>query len=230
LEIKSIVDKIDGWLTFDEGKFLYHSAMRCKGNIVEIGSWKGKSTIWLGNGSKTGNNSKIYAIDPHTGPFAHKKDSKITSLNAFKKNIKSAGVADVVKPIVKSSEAAAKNFKELIELLFIDGDHDYAAVKLDFEIWSPKLADGGIIAFHDSVGDTGPAKVIKKEVLASKMFVNVGFVDGITFATKVKSASFGQRLKNRYVLFIKEAYAEAGRLHLPKFLRLLGKRFARIVQ
>lgn len=64
LHIKSIVDKIDGWLTFDEGKFLYSAATECKGNIVEIGSWKGKSTIWLCNGSKEGNNSKIYSIDP----------------------------------------------------------------------------------------------------------------------------------------------------------------------
>lgn len=53
-EIKKLVERVDGWLTHGEGGLLYNLAKNCKGNgvIVEIGSWKGKSTIWLGAGSK----------------------------------------------------------------------------------------------------------------------------------------------------------------------------------
>jgi hypothetical protein len=55
-EIKKLVFKINGWLTDKEGELLYNLAKNCtgKGVIVEIGSWKGKSTIWLGKGSKAG--------------------------------------------------------------------------------------------------------------------------------------------------------------------------------
>jgi len=73
-EIKKFVEKVDGWLLDIEGELLYDLAKNCKGNgvIVEIGSWTGKSTIWLGKGSKAGNKVKVYAIDPHTGSSEQK--------------------------------------------------------------------------------------------------------------------------------------------------------------
>ncbi len=44
VEIKKLIDKVDGFLTEEEGKFLYWAAKNCSkgGVIVEIGSWKGK--------------------------------------------------------------------------------------------------------------------------------------------------------------------------------------------
>ncbi|WP_455277747.1 hypothetical protein [[Eubacterium] cellulosolvens] len=58
--IKKLTDKVEGWLTDKEGELLYKLAKQCtgKGVIVEIGSWKGKSTIWLGMGSKNGKKSQ----------------------------------------------------------------------------------------------------------------------------------------------------------------------------
>ena len=55
-EIQEIVEKMDGWLSFAEGSFLYNAARNASGRgaVVEIGSWKGKSTIWLANGLKDG--------------------------------------------------------------------------------------------------------------------------------------------------------------------------------
>lgn len=63
-ETKRIVAKIDGFLTDKEGETLYKLAKDCLPNtvIVEIGSWKGKSTIWLSKGSKAGNNLKVFEI------------------------------------------------------------------------------------------------------------------------------------------------------------------------
>ncbi len=62
-------ENIGGWLTEQEGIFLYNTAKKIKAHntIVEIGSWKGKSTICLGRGSQDGNRAKIFAIDPHIG-------------------------------------------------------------------------------------------------------------------------------------------------------------------
>ncbi|MGQ9663795.1 MAG: class I SAM-dependent methyltransferase [bacterium] len=38
-----------------------------------------------------------------------------------------------------------------LDFLFIDGDHTYNGVKSDFELYSPLVKSGGIIAFHDIV-------------------------------------------------------------------------------
>jgi cephalosporin hydroxylase len=38
---------------------------------------------------------------------------------------------------------------ELIDFLFIDGDHSYHGVKMDYEMYGPLVRKGGIIAFHD---------------------------------------------------------------------------------
>ena len=177
-EVKKIVEKVDGWLEDEEGELLYRLAKNClgKGRIVEIGSWKGKSTIWLAKGSKVGNKVKVYAIDPHVG----------ATFEEFKKNISNSQTDDIVIPIVKTSEEVAKDFNEPVELIFVDGSHEYETVKLDFELWVPKLIYGGTIAFHDTIIKPGPKKIVEEYVYKSKNFKNIGFVGSTTFAKKAK--------------------------------------------
>jgi predicted O-methyltransferase YrrM len=68
-ETRRAAKDVPGWLTDAEGELLFNLAKSCsgKGVIVEIGSWKGKSTIWMARGSQAGHGVKIYAIDPHEG-------------------------------------------------------------------------------------------------------------------------------------------------------------------
>lgn len=152
--IKEFTDKIEGWLTNKEGEFLYKTAKQCsgQGTIVEVGSWKGKSTIWLGRGSKEGNNIKIYAIDPHIGSSEHKEyvDDKIWTFEEFRENIKNADVDDVIIPMVKTSKEVARDWNTPVELLFIDGAHEYEFIEKDFLLWFPHLIENGIIAIHDT--------------------------------------------------------------------------------
>ncbi len=70
-EVQKLAAPIKGWLKDKEGQLLYDLAKNCtgKGVIVEIGSWKGKSTTWLAHGSKEGNKVRVYAIDPHTAKW-----------------------------------------------------------------------------------------------------------------------------------------------------------------
>jgi predicted O-methyltransferase YrrM len=140
-DIETQTAAIDGWLSKKEGRLLYKLAKNCtgRGAIVEIGSWKGKSTIWLAHGVKSkNNNTKVYAIDPHTGSSEHKVAQKrVWTFLEFKENIKRANVDDVVVPLVKTSEAAANDFSEPVELIFIDGAHEYEFVKQDFNLWFP---------------------------------------------------------------------------------------------
>lgn len=197
--VKEIAGKVDGWLWSDkEGEFLYNAAKMCsgKGVIVEIGSWKGKSTIWLGKGSKAGNDVRIYAVDPHTRG----------SLEKFRENIKMADINDVVIPMVKTSEDAVKGWDKPVELLWIDGDHRYHMVKLDFKLWFSHLIEGGLIVFHDTVLWRGPRKVAEEFIYKSGCVKDVGFIDSMTFATKVKQNSLKDRLKHRYVLLLKNIF------------------------
>jgi len=218
-ETKNFTNKIDGWLTDREGELLYNLAKNCigKGVIVEIGSWKGKSTIWLGKGSKSGNKIKIYAIDPHTGSSKLKKMyGKVNTFEEFEKNVKNANVSDIVVPIKKTSKETAENFNEPVELIFIDGAHEYKLIKLDFEIWFPKVIDCGIMAFHDTIYMAGPRKVTAKYVYKSKFFKNVKFIDSITYCQKVKQNFLKDRIKNRYALLLKNFYGLFLILRFPK--------------
>ncbi len=231
-ETKKIVSKVDGWITNKEGELLYHLAKNCKGNgkIVEIGSWKGKSTILLAYGSKSGNNVGIYAIDPHTGSPEHKElYGEVWTFEEFKKNIKNAKVEDIITPIIKTSEEAAKNFNEPIELIFIDGKHDYEQVKLDFKLWFPRVIDGGIIALHDTTLWPGPKKVFEDSIYKSRYFKNPRYVDSITFAQKVKQTSIKDLLNNRYALLLKKSYMFANKMKLPKSVGFIGKKIYKII-
>ncbi len=231
-EIKNLTDNINGWLTDREGVLLHNLAFNCKGRgvIVEIGSWKGKSTIWLGRGSKAGKNMKIYAIDPHTGSSEHKgKCDDIFTFEEFNRNVKDARVDDVIIPLVSTSQEAAENFDKPVEMIFIDGSHEYEFVKSDFELWFPKVVEGGVVAFHDTIEWAGPRKVVEESLFKSKYFKNIGYVDSITFAEKVSRNSLRDRLRNRHTLFIKNLYRLEGRLNLPGPIMSLLKKFAKLL-
>ncbi|MBI5732381.1 class I SAM-dependent methyltransferase [Candidatus Jorgensenbacteria bacterium] len=189
---------IDGWLTEAEGLFLYTTAKTIESEkaIVEIGSWKGKSTICLGNGVKEGNKSKIYAIDPHIGSSDHKLRREGDTFEIFKQNIEIAGLNEYIQAIKKSSEEAAKNFKEQIGFIFIDGGHEYKFASLDFKLWFPKIADGGVIAFHDSWHRAGPSLVTTFVLLTSSRIQGVKLIDRITYFKKVQKNSLIERIQN----------------------------------
>lgn len=204
-EILQITDSVEGWLSRKEGWFLYRMAGRCKGNIVEIGSWKGKSTVWLGLGSKSGNHAVIHAVDPHTGAPEHVRSlGKVWTFDQFQENIRNAGIEHLVHPLVNTSEAAAADFNEPVEFLFIDGAHEYEAVRNDLRLWSPKLVEGGFIAFHDTTGWYGPRKVVADNLFKGAGYRGVGFVDSMTFGQKCSTPSATDLLMNklRYLLFI----------------------------
>lgn len=228
-----MVDQMEGWLSDNEGELLYDLAKRCqgKGVIVEIGSFKGKSTIWLAKGTGAGNQLKIYAIDPHSGYTEHDNTKAPTdTFSEFTKNIKTANVESQITPIVDFSQNAVKSFTEPIELLFIDGSHKYEAVKQDFYDWVPKLIDGGTVAFHDTIGMEGPRSVVNEFVFLSKKFKNIKVIDQITCAVKTNDVVFLDHVKNLGALIIKKISEWAVIIKLPKSLRVLGKKILKNVQ
>jgi MMP 1-O-methyltransferase len=232
--VRLITGRLDGWLHPLEGEYLYKAARNCqgKGVIVEIGSWKGKSTIWLAKGSQAGNGVKVYAIDPHTGsPECRKQYEEVWTYPEFEHNIVEAGVQHIVIPLIKTSKEARQEWDgKPIELLWIDGAHEYEMVKEDFEVWSHYLVEGGIIAFHDTIGWRGPRRLVREEIYTSRNFADVRFIMTSTFAQKVNKNTVMQRLRNNRVLFLKDMCELGSILHPPSPVRMLAHRIIRGVQ
>lgn len=200
INIDSIIKNVEGCLSVKEGILLYKLAKKIPKDcsIVEIGSWKGKSTICMALGSYDGNLAKVYAIDPHNNNF--------NTYEEFIENIREFNVYDIITPIVSTSEKAACDFNKPIGLLFIDGAHDYENVKKDYELWFPKLINNGYIAFHDTIFHDGPKKFVDKYMLKSRFIKNVKFTDSIVYGKKVNTNTLIDRITNLFYIKYRKLY------------------------
>ena len=176
--------EVEGYTSLKEGLFLYSLASTLKKSsvVMEIGSWKGRSTIWLASGLKDGSGSgHVFAVDHGVG------DSEAglqQTAEVFSANIKKNNVAEMITTIFKKSEEAIQDWSEPIDILFIDGAHDYESVRRDF-LWEKYLVDGGWLVMHDVLNPgEGPARVFLENVVKSNCFENFGTVDSILFAQK----------------------------------------------
>ncbi len=216
--VPPLVKDIGGWMTGVEGRLLYDLAQHAPrgGVIVEIGSYQGKSTIWLAKGSQAGNQLRVYAIDPH--------QDKPENFDKFRSFITQAGVEPLVTPIRKFSDQAARDFSEPVSLIFIDGAHEYDPVKKDFELWFPKVVENGIMAFHDTIESRwGSTRVVRQFIYRSRQFREIGLVDSITYGRKASCNSPGDRVRNRYMLLINYVCGLGLRLSLPGPIKRWGK-------
>jgi hypothetical protein len=103
-------------------------------------------------------------------------------------------------------------------------------VKKDFEMWFPKVADGGIIALHDSIGGwIGPKKVAKEYIFSSRYFSNVGFIGSITFGRKVRKNTLKDMLWNKLIMIMISAFEWSDKIKLKR-LTLLKKAAKKILR
>jgi len=117
-----------------------------KANIVEIGSFKGRSTCCFALGCGD-SRKRVFAIDTFNGNDVdfHHRDF----FDQFQQNLRRAGVLDRVTPCRGLSHEVVKTWDRPIDLLFIDGSHEYEDVLADFNGFFPHVIPGGIVAFHD---------------------------------------------------------------------------------
>lgn len=175
---KHLFNDVEGYLYVEEGCALLALAAKGPGhgNVVEIGSYRGRSTCFLAYGVKISNRGVVYAIDHFEGSPEHKEGAlnedellleEKSLLSQFEKNIKKHNLHDHVNVIVSESIIASTFWDgKPIRLLFIDGDHSYNSTKSDFEAWSKYIETGGVLAFHD-VGDSWPGVTRFTEELIS---------------------------------------------------------------
>jgi MMP 1-O-methyltransferase len=190
----SKMSSIGGFLSFEEGMALRGLARSVPPNacIVEIGSWKGKSTYCLARGLRRG---KIFAIDPFDAS-GDAKSAKVYEeqrgetplLEQFEHNMKRCGVSRKVHPLPGVSSDFPHMFPK-IDLLFIDGDHSKGACDQDFLLYAPKLVHGGCLALHDydpSKPDFGPTWVVNNRILPSGEYSFMELVESLWVARKVQ--------------------------------------------
>ena len=228
-ELAPYLDGVAGWLTDEEAHTLYTLARRVTGAgvIVEIGSFKGRSTVCLGLGSRAGAGAPVYAIDP--GLAGTKRSDE------FRSNIERAGIADLVVPVSATSDDAWRDFEpERIELLFIDGSHEYAQVMRDFAQWTSRLIDGGTLVMHDTTAASpGSKKVAEDSMYRSRYYRDVRFVySSTTVGQKVAETTVSERARNRASLGVKRGFDGLVRVrgHIPDGLRGVGRRGLAAVQ
>lgn len=161
------IESVKGFLDKEEGERLYQHALEAAllGPVIEIGSYCGKSTVWLGAACQQ-RNQLLYAVDHHRGSEEHQPGEewhdaslydadlqRMDSFPAFRKTLFRAGLEQTVVPIVASSAQAARHWGAPAGMVFIDGGHSAEAALTDYRCWAGHIAKGGLLAIHDVFPD-----------------------------------------------------------------------------
>ena len=203
MKLPSHLNSVKGFLEHNEGICLYNHALSSskKGPILEIGSYCGKSTIYLATAAKEYNCS-VYSVDHHTGSEENQvgweyhdielfdeETGKINSFPEFMRNLRKANLLDTVIPIVSDSSLVSRDWKIPLSMVFIDGGHTMEAAFNDFNNWKDKIIKGGILAIHDvfpNPNDGGrPPFEIYRKALSEKNFKEVEAVKSLRILEKL---------------------------------------------
>lgn len=179
-ETLAAIEDVDGWLTAPQARRLYAAARACPpgGRIVEIGSFRGRSTIVLASAAPAG--AEVIAIDPHAGTdrgpreiVGHDRAAREDRL-AFADNLARAGVAGRVRHVAAFSAEALALVPGRVDLLYVDGAHRYGPARADLRDWGARVGAGGTLLVHDAFSSVGVTLAILRELLGGRRFRYVG--------------------------------------------------------
>ena len=152
-DVASKIQSIEGFMVPGQDAYLFQKvhSLPYDANILEIGAFKGRSTVNMGYAC-VGTNRKVFSLDTWAG---NQKDFHITDYeDEWKNNITSNNLQSYIFPIKGNSKDSLKNWEKLsggakIDFIFIDGSHVLEDVFADFQLSFPYLKIGGWVAFHD---------------------------------------------------------------------------------
>ena len=168
--------------------------------IVEIGSFRGRSTIVLATAADP--SVQVVAIDPHAGNDRGPQEidgfenEAADDHGLFAANLAAAGVADRVRHIREFSDAALDVIDHEIDVLYIDGAHRYAPARADICAWGDRVNDGGTMLIHDSFSSVGVTLAILRSLVFGGRFRYVGRARSMTIYRADLSANTSARLRN----------------------------------
>ena len=192
------LEEIDGWLLLVEAIELFSLASHLaspKPIICEIGTWKGKSAYVFATAflKKEG---LLYCIDPFNGdgdiPSRKSYKEAIQKLDGslrelFEMTMKKYHLLNKIRLLPMRSKDARPLFpQKRIDILFIDGNHEYESVKMDYDLWSPLIPSDGKIVLHD-VGAShvdGPRRIMEKYIFNNSIWKDAHIVGEMGIATK----------------------------------------------
>lgn len=195
LELNIDINTVKGFLAEDEAEALYSSALQMAvlAPVLEIGSYCGKSTVYLGTACQRSGGA-LYALDHHRGSEEHQLGEeyhdpdlfdatagRMDTFREFRRTINEAGLEDTVIPIVATSEMASRYWTTPLSMVFIDGGHSLEAAMTDYRCWAGHIIKGGILAIHDlfpNPDEGGQAPItIYRLALASQLFEEIAVVN-----------------------------------------------------
>lgn len=198
------IDSVKGFLNPIEGEALYHAALECarRGPCLEIGSYCGKSTVYLGTACQRAG-AVLFAVDHHRGSEEHQPGEEyhdpqlydpaaglMDSFRAFRATLRRAGLEDTVVPVVAPTRVAARQWATPLSLVFIDGGHSLEAALVDYRAWSTHVVPGGILAIHDifpDPADGGQAPyTIYRLALASGLYEELPRVETLGLLRRIQ--------------------------------------------
>ncbi|MBN1662847.1 MAG: class I SAM-dependent methyltransferase [Deltaproteobacteria bacterium] len=160
-------DQLKGFLSQEEASRLYELAKEASkhGPCLEIGSYCGKSSAYLGMGCKE-SGGVLFSIDHHRGSeeqqpgqeyfdpdLLDKETGLIDTFRLFRQTLSHFSLEDTVLPIVAKSSLVARHWSTPLSLIFIDGGHTFEAAFNDYSGWSSHLIPGGYLIIHDIFPD-----------------------------------------------------------------------------
>jgi MMP 1-O-methyltransferase len=156
-----------GFMPDDEGALLHAHAVAAgaDGPLLEVGSYCGKSAIYLGAAARrTG--STAFTVDHHRGSeenqagwehhdpaLVDRTTGRMDTLPVFRRTIERAGLEDVVVAVVGESRTVARHWRTPLALLFVDGGHGEEPAHADYEGWARWVRAGGVLVIHDVFPD-----------------------------------------------------------------------------
>ncbi len=180
-----------GFMPDDEGLALYEAAREAArlGPVLEIGSYCGKSTLYLAAGVREADaGTVVFSVDHHRGSEEHQPgeqyhdpdltdpEGRVDTLAAFRTTIEQAGVTDIVIGIVAPSELVAQIWTTPLGMVLIDGGHSMETAQRDLQGWARHIRPRGLLAIHDVFPDPAdggrPPFEIYRAALASGDFVD----------------------------------------------------------
>jgi MMP 1-O-methyltransferase len=176
-ELLKLATTVKGFMPEDEGVALFEAALQvgldrragpgdgASATVVEIGAWCGKSTVYLGAACEL-SGAVLFSVDHHLGSEENQpgwdhhdrqvvdpETGRIDTLPFWRRTIVNAGLGASVVGMVGDSPTIAAHWSTPVDFCFIDGGHGSEPAWADFSGWSPKVADGGILAIHDVFPD-----------------------------------------------------------------------------
>ena len=198
------IEKVKGFLDPLEGEALYTYSKTATeaGPALEIGSYCGKSAVYIGSAAKK-NEEKLYSVDHHRGSEEQQPGEQyfdpdlvddtgegIDTLPYFLATIRRSQLEGIVIPVVSTSEEAYADLRLEFSFIFIDGGHSEEAAQKDYKLWQNRLFVGGLLAIHDVFPDPKdggrPPFNIYKKALDSGQFKEIEAIKSLRILRKIK--------------------------------------------